>query len=343
MLGRLHSKDQVAELIARQSVAQLEQQIIEAGGAAAQMITWQDWQNHPQGRAISQSPLVEWKEKPARASKKLHVANYQSSRPLTGICLLDLTRVLAGPVTTRTLAGYGADVLRIDPPVWDDPGLLQDTTIGKRCAGLNLKKLEDRQQFEKLLGEADIFVHGYRPGALAALGYEQEILDQINPKLIEISLSAYGWRGPWATRRGFDSLVQFSTGIADICSNAEGTPGKLPVQALDHTLGYIMAACCLEALRAAQSGRVMCARASLARIAWLLCQTEPRPRMDNPIPIETDSDYLPEVEKSDWGALRRLKPPLHIKNLPMFWDIPAGELRRHTRLFCLKHNNASAT
>ena len=140
-------------------------------------------------------------------------------------------------------------------------------------------------------------------GALAALEYEQEILDQINPKLIEISLSAYGWRGPWATRRGFDSLVQFSTGIADMCSNAEGTPGKLPVQALDHTLGYIMAACCLEALRAAQSGRVMRARLACPNcMAFMSNRTTTA--HGQPDSIETDSDYLPEVEKKRLGRVK---------------------------------------
>ena len=329
VLGEAETKAEVAAAIMEQPVALLEQKIIDAGGAAAKMILWADWQAHPQGQAIAATPLVEWTAKPTRATERLQAANYSSSRPLEGLRVLDLTRVLAGPVATRTLAGYGADVLRIDPNGWDDPGLLQDTTIGKHCAELDLTQPSDRAQFEALLSEADVFVHGYRPSALAGLGYDEATLDRINPAKIDISLSAYGWQGPWAARRGYDSLVQFSTGIAELCADAEGRPGKLPVQALDHAAGHIMAACCLEALRIAQSGRIMAARTSLARIAGLLCQAKYTAIAEDPLPPKSESDYESEIQTSDWGPLKRLRPPLTVGPVPMCWDVPAGELRRH--------------
>ena len=137
-----------------------------------------------------------------------------ADRPLAGLKVLDLTRVLAGPVATRFLAGYGADVLRIDPPDWSEPAIEPEVTLGKRCAQLDLRQAADRARFERLLGEADLFVHGYRPDALDALGLSETARRALNPGLIDVRLDAYGWTGPWRNRRGFDSLVQMSTGIA---------------------------------------------------------------------------------------------------------------------------------
>ena len=330
VLGGVDTREAVADTISGHPVAVIEKKIIAEGGAAARMIPWKAWQEHPQGYAVAQAPLVEWTEKKsAVAPDRLRQAEFGSDRPLSGIKVLDLTRVLAGPVATRTLAGFGAQILRIDPADWDDPGLLQDTTVGKRCAELDLTCSADRLRFEALLREADLLVHGYRPGALDRLGYDCATLDLINPERIDVSLSAYGWRGPWADRRGFDSLVQFSAGIADLCSDPKGTPGKLPVQALDHAAGYILAACCLEALRIARLGRNVAARTSLARVAWLLCNATPIERDEAPIPLAVQSDYVPGIEQSEWGELRRLRPPLSLPFAEMYWDLPAGSLRRH--------------
>ncbi|SDR35041.1 CoA transferase [Pseudovibrio sp. Tun.PSC04-5.I4] len=330
LLGNTVTQEDAAAEIANRSVVQLETDFIAAGGAAARLITWNDWQAHPQGRVISQSPLVEWSQaKPARAPTKLQEADYSSERPLSGLKVLDLTRVLAGPVATRTLAGYGAQVLRIDPADWDDPGLLHDTTIGKHCAELDLTSSSDRALFVDLLRQADVLVHGYRPGALEGLGFDAASLDQINPAHICISLSAYGRQGPWSERRGFDSLVQFSTGIADLCSDGHGLPGKLPVQALDHAAGYVIAACVFEALRVAKSGRIISAQTSLARIAWMLSRTDQTDGDDDPIPPKVKGDFASSIETSDWGNLKRLRPPLTVRDAPMIWDTPSGELRRH--------------
>lgn len=329
VLGCADTPEAVAEAISEQAVGLLEEKIIAENGAAARMIPWRIWQEHPQGRVIAQTPLVEWTEKPAMAPNRFLHTDFGSHRPLSGIKVLDLTRVLAGPVATRTLAGFGASVLRIDPTDWDDPGLLQDTTVGKRCARLDLTDSADRSRFEALLCETDLLVHGYRPGALDQLGYDCARLDQINPARIDVSLSAYGWKGPWGARRGFDSLVQFSTGIADICSDANGNPGKLPAQALDHAAGYMMAAIICEALRRSRGGQVFSARISLARISLLLCNAmNASQRPVELLPLD-EIDFEETVEYSDWGKLKRLRPPVLIPDIPIYWDIPSGNLRRH--------------
>lgn len=329
-LGGASTREAVADEISRQSVAALEERVVGENGAAASMIPWAIWTKHPQGRAVSRTPLVEWDERTIGTACLLRHADFGSDRPLSGIKVLDLTRVLAGPVATRTLAGFGAQILRIDPEGWDDPGLLQDTTLGKRCAELNLTNDTDRNQFEQLLREADILVHGYRPGALDGLGYNAAVLDQINPLRIDVSLSAYGRQGPWANRRGFDSLVQFSSGIAEICGDADGSPGTLPVQALDHAAGYLLAAIALEALRRARAGDIVHARISLARVSWLLCGGHQIPESSEDVYPVVETDFEDTLEYSDWGSLKRLRPPLVIPSCPMYWEIPSGGLRRHS-------------
>jgi crotonobetainyl-CoA:carnitine CoA-transferase CaiB-like acyl-CoA transferase len=104
-------------------------------------------------------------------------------------------------------------VLRIDPPGWDEPGVVPEVTLGKRCARLDLHGAADRDAFEHLLAQADVLVHGYRPGALDALGYDEARRRTIRPEVIDVALNAYGWSGPWQALVGFDSLVQMSAGV----------------------------------------------------------------------------------------------------------------------------------
>lgn len=319
--------NQVAQAIATWPVTTLEDAIIAQGGVAAQMLSPTQWRAHPQGRAVSQEPIVHWMTKPATASKKMKNADYKTNRPLAGLRVLDLTRVLAGPVATRMLAGYGANVLRIDPPQWDDDGLLQDTTLGKRCAGLDLHAQQDRIIFENLLSEADIFVHGYRSDALANIGYNSKTIERLNSNLIEVCLNAYGWTGPWATRRGFDSIVQLSTGIAEVCAT-DASPGKLPVQALDHAAGFLMAACVFEAIKRAQKGEVSYARISLARLSHLLQSVGIQNNPPTPFMPRNQADFSTILEKSEWGLLHRLHPMLSVPGANIFWDLPSGSLRK---------------
>ena len=172
------------------------------------MLKLESWRHHPQGRAVAVEPLVEVTPTNAAPVQRWRP---HLDRPLDGLRVLDLTRILAGPVATLFLAGYGADVLRIDPPQWEE-ALAAEVTLGKRCGRLDAKSAAGLERLRGLVSEADVVVHGYRPGVLAALGLSDDERDLIRPGLIDVSLDAYGWSGPWAARRGFDSLVQMSCG-----------------------------------------------------------------------------------------------------------------------------------
>lgn len=314
-------KAEVTRAVEGWDKAALEAAVVGEGGAAAAMMTRAEWATHPQGLAVAQEPLIAWEnvgEGPAAAPE------------LGAVRILDLTRVLAGPVATRFLAGFGAQVLRIDPPWWSEPGVEPEVTLGKRRAGLDLRRSEDRAVFDDLLSQADVLVHGYRPGALAGLGYDRDALRKHAPGLIDVSLCAYGWSGPWAARRGFDSLVQMSCGIAAEGMQQRGVdhPVPLPVQALDHATGYLIAAAVMRALRVkAATGAVMSARLSLARTAAMLMAQGARAFEGEELQ-ETEEDLAATVEETGWGAARRLAFPVRLDGKDPFWRYPAGPLRR---------------
>ncbi len=324
-LGCANTPEAVRAAVATWLGDDLERAIVTGGGVAAAMRSRDQWLSHPQGMAVSSEPLVQWTA--PRDVRPRTLPRATETRPLAGLKVLDLTRVLAGPIATRTLAGFGAEVLRIDPPDWDEPGVIPDISLGKRMTMLDLKSSEGRARFEALLAGADVLVHGYRPGALDDLGYGQEARDRISPNRVEVTLNAYGWTGPWAGRRGFDSLVQMSAGIADTgrAWADANKPTPLPVQALDHATGYLMAAAVLSALREAiHHGKTPQARLSLARTAELLASL--RPSATGPrITRSEDGDYAPTIEASGWGPGLRLKPPLALANTPMHWELPAAK------------------
>ncbi|MFJ7264229.1 CoA transferase [Streptomyces globosus] len=242
--------------------------------------------------------------------------------PASGVRVLDLTRVIAGPVATRTLGLLGADVLRVDPPGMPEADDAHaDTGFGKRSALLDLADRADRAVFDGLLARADVVVSGYRPGALDRFGLGARELAAARPGLVLAQVCAWGWEGPWAGRRGFDSLVQAGYGIAAAEAGPDGVPGVLPAQALDHGTGYLLAAGVLRAL-AAGGGRVL--RFSLAGTAsWLVRDV---PRAVGPAPGGADGAgagaRLRECG-SGYGRLRYAAPPLAAG--PGDW--PAGPSR----------------
>lgn len=318
-------RGQVERAVAGWRIDALESAVVTAGGCAAAMRSTEAWTHHAQGQSVLAEPLVA-----VRLSGDVDAAVWESTqdRPLRGLRVLDLTRVIAGPVATRFLAGFGADVLRIDPPVWDEPGVVPDVTLGKRCARLDLHDHSDRTQFCRLLSEAHVLVHGYRADALDTLGLDAEARRRIRPGLVDVCLDAYGWSGPWRNRRGFDSLVQMSAGIAETGMRRFGRnrPMPLPVQALDHATGYLMAAAVVRGLtHHLATRRGFEAKASLARTAALLIDNgEVRPAIG--FEPADGNDWAPQLEATAFGPAHRLRPPVRIGASTMHWKRPAVAL-----------------
>ncbi|MDN7876057.1 CoA transferase [Burkholderia aenigmatica] len=326
VLGCAADAPAVAQAVSRWDAGALEDAIVERGGCAAAMYAAQEWAEHPQGKAVATEPLLH-----VHAATDAIARDWRPSkdRPLRGIRVLDLTRILAGPVATRFLAGLGADVLRIDPYGWEEPGTVPEVVLGKRCARLNLKDAADLDTLKQLLGSADIVVHGYRADALARLGLDAAHRRELNPALIDVSLDAYGWSGDWRCRRGFDSLIQTSTGIAEAGMRVMGSdePVNLPVQAIDHATGYLMATAAIRGLTTRMKQGVGTeVRASLARTAAdLQLRSEP---MSEVVELLADGqrDRAEHVEPTTWGPASRLLPPVQIDDAPLRWFYPARAL-----------------
>lgn len=324
VLGVSKNKATLSQQVAHWGKTELEEAIVAAGGCAAAMLTHDEWLKHPHGKTVSAEPLF-WQEYHAEVSRP--ELTLPPARPLAGIRVLDLTRIIAGPVGTRFLAGLGAKVLRLDPPEWEEPTLVEEVTLGKRCARLDLRSSEGREQFKALLGEADVLVHGYRADALESLGFDAETLQAISPGLVDVSLNAWGWCGPWRNRRGFDSLVQMSSGIAEAGQRWKKTerPHPLPLQALDHATGYLIAAAVLKGLKVRhEQHRGYSARLSLARTAALLMS---HPAGDHTALAAINThDFQPLIEWSEFGMGNRLKFPLTLAGTPVIWATPPAAL-----------------
>ncbi len=313
---KAEDKALVAAAVKRWKAGELESEIVRSGGAAAALRTREAWSDHPQGRALAQEPLVLWD---GSSNRKLPPGG---GAPLHGLRVLDLTRVIAGPVGTRYLAAFGAEVLRLDPPGFAEMGpLLPETVRGKRCAFLDLKSPRGKRAFERLLAKADVLVHGYRPGAMEALGLDGGEIRKLNPGLAVVRYDAYGWSGPWASRRGFDSLVQMSSGIA--CPWQDGKPTPLPAQALDHATGYLVAAAACRAL----SGGGALARLSLARTARRLVDLGTGG--DPGAPGLGDVSDLLETTQTEWGSAKQVRCAGRIEGFEVRWPVLPGPLGRH--------------
>ncbi|GAB3347867.1 CoA transferase [Modestobacter lapidis] len=285
--------------IAGRTSAEVAESVVAAGGIAAAVRTPEEWAGSPQGAAAWELPLLRLRPAGPASAR---------SRQVHGLRVLDLTRVIAGPVGTRTLAADGADVLRIESPrLPEDPAAALDTGPGKRHTTLDLASAGDRARFEDLLSRADVLVQGHRPGALAAHGLAPELLAERHPGLVVVSLSAWGAAGPWAHRRGFDSIVQAATGIASVTAGDDGRPGVLPAQALDHAAGHLIAATVLRALReSARQGGSWHGELSLAQLAhWLL--TAPRGVATGSGAVDP-APYLAELD-TPAGRLTVVRPP----------------------------------
>ncbi len=332
VLGVAEDRAAVARAVLNWNAADLEEAIIAAKGAGGMVRTHAEWAQHPQSAAIAALPLLEI----VRIGDAPPEPLPPGKRPLSGVRVLDLTRVLAGPTCARTLAEHGADVLKITAPHLPNLGYQEfDTGHGKLSAHLDLREQRDVDVLRGLVRETDVFSQGYRPGTLGGRGLSPDELASLRPGLVYVSLCAFSHAGPWASRRGFDTVVQTVSGITS--RQAEVVPGKTPgpqfypVSAIDYCTGYLMAFGAMEALRRrATQGGSWLVRISLAQVGkWIVDRGEVPENAARDAPVEFTPDELERwamVSDTPSGRLRHLKPVVELSETPPYWARPSVPL-----------------
>ncbi|HIN72097.1 MAG TPA: CoA transferase, partial [Dehalococcoidia bacterium] len=333
VLGVEEDREAMARAVAKWDALELEEAIIAANGAGGMVRTMAEWAQHPQGVAVASLPLLEIVKIGDSPSEKLP----DGDRPLSGIRVLDLTRVLAGPTCARTLAEHGADVLKVTGAHLPSIGHQEyDTGHGKLSTHLDLREPDDLEIMRGLVREADVFSQGYRPGTLAKRGLSPEALAEIRPGIVYVSLSAFSHVGPWASRRGFDTVVQTVSGI----TNRQGelfigdSPGPqfYPVSAIDYLTGYLMAFGALVALaRRTTEGGSWLVRVSLAQIGrWLVERGQTPETKLHDIPEQFTPEELKRwsmTSDTPMGKLGHLGPVVRLSETPPHWSrtsVPLG-------------------
>ncbi len=330
ILGCDYDKAAVAAALQSWTGYGLEDAAAENGLCATAMRSFAEWDVHPNAAALMTQPVVRITRIGDAPAEALPAAG----RPLSGVRVLDLTRVIAGPVCGRTLAAHGAEVMNIcSPNVPNLPRLVVDTGRGKLSAFLELREKGDNERLKELLAQSDIFVQGYRPGGLAALGFGPREAARIRPGIVYVSLSAYGHVGPWSARRGFDSLTQTATGINRAEAEAAGqtAPKALPCQALDHGSGYLLAFGALTALmRRMDQGGSWHVQVSLARTGqWIRDLGRVSNGLAIPGPTADGVADLMEVSGFGAGRLHAVRHSSHLSETPVRWDRPSATLGTH--------------
>ena len=323
-------KEDTAAAAAKWEGKALEDAFMTSGGCGAFARTTGEWAQHPQAAAVASLPLVEI----VRITNAPPEPLPRGERPLAGVRVLDLTRVLAGPTCARTLAEHGADVLKITAPHLPNSGSVElDTGLGKLSAHLDLRNQQDVETLLTLVRGADVFSQSYRPGALASRGFSPEALAEIRPGIVCVELRAWGREGPWRERRGFDTIVQTATGMA-LVSGGGTEPRLMPVSAIDYVSGHLMAYGAMVALaRRVREGGSWLVRVSLARTGKFIVD---RGLLDagslEGVPGDLPADEIARLTietQTPLGRLRHLAPVVQMSETRARWTRPPVPLGTH--------------
>ncbi|MFT5445503.1 MAG: crotonobetainyl-CoA:carnitine CoA-transferase CaiB-like acyl-CoA transferase [Gammaproteobacteria bacterium] len=311
--------EEVAAAIATWRAQDLEDAMADRIMPGVMMRSREEWADSEQGRAVAQLPLLEISK--IGDAPPLDIA--AGDRPLSGVRVLDVTKVIAGPVCGRTLAEHGAQVMRVHAPRLPFmKSLVIDTGRGKRSCHLDLQNDSDKARFTQLLRGAHVMTQGYRPGAMAGHGFSPAQVAALRPGIVCLSLCAWSHAGPWSQRRGFDSLVQMASGIADAGTRAENAedPRPLPCQALDHGTGYLAAFGVQMALaKQQQEGGSWNVRVSLAQTGEWLHQLGRVNTLDLPTPELGELSDLMDEADTPFGRARFIKPVAQLSKTPGYW------------------------
>lgn len=333
VLGDPRDEDEARRAIAGWEALRLEQEIMRRGLCSAMLREPDEWDTSPMGRILNSRPVVEIIQV-GDADPRPAVAG---ARPLTDYKVLDLTRVLAGPTCARTLASYGAQVIRIGardlPHV---PLFVAETGLGKRSAHVDLKTDTGRVKLRELIGEADVFSQGYRTGALERQGFGVAEVVRAKPGIVYVSINCYGHEGPWRSVPGWEQLAQTVTGMAYLHGNShnDGRPQLQPAAVTDYTTGYLAAYGALVALlRQREQGGSYWVRVSLARTGvWMRSLGLREAVAHRPFDDEEITD-LRAIAQTEWGAMHHLRPAVELSNTDVLWQQPPVSLGSHAPAF----------
>ena len=323
ILGVPDDYNAVREAISGWDGEALETALHDGGAVGSYVRTHDEWNRHPHAAAVAAMPAVEIIRIGDAPPKPMPAGD----RPLSGIRVLDLTRVIAGPTASRTLAEHGADVLKITRIGLADSGQMDlDTGIGKLSARLDLRQKDEHARLRALCQTCDVFTQSYRPGTMAGRGFGPEELAEINPGMVYVTLSAWGNEGPWSKRRGYDTVVQAATGMADASRDDTG-PKHLPVSAIDYVGGNLLAYGAMVALaRRATEGGSWLVRASLATAGrWIVDRGVLPLSAYSDAPADLSADAIARLRTevdTPVGRIRFLAPIVRMSETPTFWARP---------------------
>ena len=316
-------RDSLTAAVSQWNSFELEDALAARGLCGSVARTPAEWRSHPQALAVGDAPVVV--EKVGDAP----VEEWRSApTPLAGCRVLDLTRLLAGPLSTQLLASFGADVLKVSSPRLPSVEAFDiDTGHGKRAAHIDLDDPDGVRSLQELVSAADVFVDSYRGGSLARRGFGAEALADMRPGIVAVSVSCFGHVGPWSTRPGFEQIAQAATGLS-VLHGGERSPALLPAAVTDYMTGYFAALGTVEALRRrATEGGSWAVRASLSQTGAWLARTA---RLVDELPAAGASfDDLIMSTHTPWGELTHLRPPLQMDETPPAWSRPPVPLGTH--------------
>jgi crotonobetainyl-CoA:carnitine CoA-transferase CaiB-like acyl-CoA transferase len=325
VIGSEHNRASIAAAVARWDSQPLEDALAEARMCGVIARSGEEWRATEQGRALLPLPPVEV----VKIADSDPVPLQPGPRPLSGIKALDLTRILAGPVSGRTLAEQGAEVMHVTAEKLPTTLLnILTTNPGKLSTYLDLDRREDADRLLGLLAEADLFTQGFRAGSLERRGFGVAELARRKPGLIYVSVNCYGPVGPWVGRPGWEQLGQTATGLAVGQGGAEH-PALMPAQACDYHTGYFAALGALIALgRRAREGGSYHVRASLCQTGMFLERLGRRCDPAEAVGLGDLADLQAHTE-TPLGRLTQFAPALELSETPPHWARPAVPLGTH--------------
>jgi crotonobetainyl-CoA:carnitine CoA-transferase CaiB-like acyl-CoA transferase len=320
-LGLETTNDDIVAACLKRRAFELEDALAAKGLCAAACRTNDEWLAHPQGALLAMKPIIEVK----RIDDAPPAPLPEADRPLSGVRVLDLTRVLAGPTCARTLAEHGADVLHIASPQLPTIDMFEmDTGHGKRQAYLDLTNERERETLRELVRGADVFSQGYQHRSLERRGFGARQLAELRPGIVYVSVNAYGHDGPWQERPGWEQLAQATTGVT-VVQGIE-RPSITPAAMNDYTTGYLAALGAMMALRRrATEGGSWLVTASLSQTSMWFYRLGTELDRAAATSIGNVTAMMQACDTA-YGHMQRLQPALRMSETPPHWTIPSAPL-----------------